>query len=399
MTLARRSKRAKEGTGHMSSPISVGTQVAVEPQHLQQLIEALAGQGYRVLGPTARDGAIVYDELTSASDLPADWTDEQEGGKYRLKKRGDGALFGYASPAQSWKKYLHPSVLRLWQGQREYGMFRVIEEKREPEKLAFVGVRACDLHAIAIQDKVLLQGAFVDTNYQGRRENAFIVAVNCGQAGGNCFCASMGTGPKAGAGFDLALTEILQDGRHYLVAEVGTELGAQVLAAVPHSEAGEAEKAAAESTVAQARAQSKSLDLADLKEILYRNYDNPLWEQVAKRCMTCANCTMVCPTCFCTNVEEVTDLPGTHTERWRKWDSCFTVDFSYIHGGSIRTSVMSRYRQWMTHKLATWNDQFGTPGCVGCGRCLTWCPVAIDITEQARAIRESERRLSDAIPS
>jgi Fe-S oxidoreductase len=97
---------------------------------------------------------------------------------------------------------------------------------------------------------------------------------------------------------------------------------------------------------------------------------------------------MVCPTCFCTTVEDVSDVTGDHAERWRRWDSCFTLGFSYIHGGSIRNSGKARYRQWMTHKLASWIDQFGTSGCVGCGRCITWCPVGIDITEEARAIRD-----------
>ena len=83
-------------------------------------------------------------------------------------------------------------------------------------------------------------------------------------------------------------------------------------------------------------------------------------------------------------------LYGARAERWRKWDSCFTLDFSYIHGGSVRTSAAARYRQWLSHKLATWIDQFGSSGCVGCGRCITWCPVGIDITEEVAAIRASE---------
>ena len=139
-----------------------------------------------------------------------------------------------------------------------------------------------------------------------------------------------------------------------------------------------------------AREMGRSLDTTDIKDLLYRNYEHPRWDNVAARCLTCANCTMVCPTCFCTTVEDVTDLKGEQAERWRKWDSCFTMDFSYIHGGSVRATGKARYRQWMTHKLATWIDQFGSSGCVGCGRCITWCPVAIDITEEVRAIRQSE---------
>ncbi len=133
----------------------------------------------------------------------------------------------------------------------------------------------------------------------------------------------------------------------------------------------------------------RSMDTSGIKELLYRNLDHPCWENVASRCLTCANCTMVCPTCFCAAVEDTTDLTGERAERWRRWDSCFTMDFSYIAGGSVRSSPKARYRQWMTHKLASWIDQFGTSGCVGCGRCITWCPVGIDITEEVRAIRET----------
>jgi ferredoxin len=104
---------------------------------------------------------------------------------------------------------------------------------------------------------------------------------------------------------------------------------------------------------------------------------------------------MACPTCFCTTVDDVTDLTGSQAVRSRRWDSCFSMDFSYIHGGSVRSSGASRYRQWLTHKLASWQDQFGASGCVGCGRCITWCPVGIDLTEEVEAIRQdAERRRS-----
>jgi ferredoxin len=175
------------------------------------------------------------------------------------------------------------------------------------------------------------------------------------------------------------------------LVEVGTELGAEVLREVSHREAREEEKATAESVIARCSVQmGRSLDTTEIKELLYRNYEHPRWDDVAGRCLTCGNCTMVCPTCFCTTVEDFTDLSGEHAERRRRMDVCFTMDFSYIHGGSIRSSAKARYRQWMTHKLATWIDQFCVSGCVGCGRCITWCPVAIDITEEARVIRESE---------
>jgi len=359
---------------------------------LRALFEALRRRGFRLVGPTVQDGAIVYGELQSPADLPVGWTDEQDGGTYRLKRRDDQALFGYAVGPHSWKKFLFPPATRLWQARRtENGGFAFQEETEAPPRFAFIGVRSCELHAIAVQDRVFLQGKHVDPTYQARREQAFIVAVNCGQAGGTCFCVSMKTGPKAVFGFDLALTEILEGGRHQFVVEVGSARGAEVLREIPHEAAAAEDLAAAQRAVDRAAGQmGRTMDTTDIKELLYRNYEHPRWDQVAARCLTCANCTMVCPTCFCSTVEDTADLTGEHAERWRRWDSCFTMDFSYLHGGNVRSSAKSRYRQWMTHKLATWIDQFGTSGCVGCGRCITWCPVGIDITEELRAIRASE---------
>jgi ferredoxin len=284
-------------------------------------------------------------------------------------------------------------VQRLWTASRlaETGELRMVEHSGDATQYAFIGVRACELHAMAIQDRVLKDGAHADPHYRSLREQAFIVAVNCGQAGGTCFCVSMGSGPKVSGGFDLALTEILDDGDHGFVVEVGSERGAEVLEAVPHREARAEESLAAERAVADATAQmGRELDTRDIKELLYANYDHPRWDEVARRCLTCGNCTQVCPTCFCTTAEDLTNLGGDEAERVRSWDSCFTTEHAYIHGGSLRSSVRSRYRQWLTHKLATWIDQFGSSGCVGCGRCITWCPVGIDITEEVRAIRENQ---------
>ena len=369
----------------------VRDRVVVEHDHLQDLFEILTNKGYQVVGPTIRDQAIVYDTLTSVADLPTGYTDEQDGGRYRLKKRADQALFGYAVGPQSWKKFLFPPVMRLWQARRAGNGFEVIPENNEVPKLAFLGVRSCELHAISIQDKVFMRADYSDPTYQSRRNNLCIIAINCGQAGGTCFCTSMGTGPKATANFDLALTEVLCADQHYFVVEVGTQLGSELLQTIPQREASLDEIQLAEAIVAYtAEHMGRSMDTTNIKDLLYRNLDHQRWDDVASRCLTCSNCTMVCPTCFCTTVEDVTDLTGEQAERWRKWDSCFTMDFSYIYGGSIRTSTKSRYRQWMTHKLASWIDQFGTSGCVGCGRCITWCPVGIDITEEVRAIRESE---------
>ena len=365
----------------------------VDTEGLQRLFELLVKQGYGLIGPTAREGAIVYDRITSVEDLPAGWTDEQDGGSYRLKKTNDGRVFGYTVAPQSWKRFLFSPMARLWQANRRAKNVHTVDEEDQTEKYAFIGARSCEIHAIAIQDKVFLNGNYLDAQYKSHRENTFVLAANCSTAGKNCFCASMGSGPKVTFGYDIALTEVLENDSHFFVLDVGSERGGSVIESITNRTATEAQSKAAD-RVCEAVEMSKTLDTDGIKELLYRNYENPRWIEVAGRCLTCGNCTLVCPTCFCNSAYDVTDLTGKHAERWRKWDSCFTAEFSYIHGGSIRTSPMSRYRQWMTHKLGTWIDQFGVSGCVGCGRCITWCPVGIDITEEARAIRESEKILT-----
>lgn len=367
------------------------SETVLESSGLDALIEVLKQKGYEVVGPAVRDGAIVYDTVASTKDLPAGWTDEQEAGTYRLKKREDSAFFGYAVGPHSWKKFLSPPSVLLWKAARTAQGFEISPETPPPPKFAFLGVRACELNAIAIQDKVFLGGEFVDLIYQERRKNIFIIAVNCSQAARTCFCVSMKTGPKAQNGFDLSLTEILEGEEPCFLVEAGSEKGRKILNGLPGRDVTpkflEKANAVIEKTASQ---MVRSLNTEGIQELFYRNRENPRWQNVAERCLACANCTMVCPTCFCSTVEEVTDLTGDHAERWRKWDSCFTGDFSYIHGGRVRPSTLSRYRQWITHKLATWQDQFGTSGCVGCGRCIAWCPAGIDITEEARQIRKSD---------
>jgi len=254
-------------------------------------------------------------------------------------------------------------------------------------------VRACEVAAIARQDRIFMGGAYRDAGYAARRRNAFIVAVNCTEAGSTCFCASMGTGPHVQAGFDLALTELLDDNRHDFLVQAGSPAGAALLATLPGRVTEGADLAA--SAVGKARAEAqmgRKLETKGLKEALQANPTHSRWDEVATRCLSCANCTMVCPTCFCTTVTDVSDLTGTGFARERHWDSCFTLDFSYLHGGAVRQSGAARYRQWLTHKIASWIDQFGESGCVGCGRCITWCPVGIDLTEEAAIIAAGDAK-------
>lgn len=377
--------------------LPVGTKAILSRDGLQALIDVLRARDYQVLGPTVHNGAIVYDTVAGLADLPAGWTDNQDAGRYRLERRDDNALFGYAVGPQSWKRFLHPPTHRMWTAERTADGFTVTAAEEPATKFAFLGVRSCELHAIAIHDKVLANGPFPDTGYQRRRQDNFLIAVNCGEAGGTCFCVSMKTGPQAEAGFDLALTELINGDDHRFLVEAGTETGAAVLGELPRRDPSSDDTDAAQAVVQRtAQRMGRSLDTAGLKDVLQGNPDHPQWDDVAARCLTCGNCTMVCPTCFCVTVEDHSDLAGQTAERVRTWDSCFNIDFSYVHGGSVRTASRSRYRQWITHKLASWIDQFGTSGCVGCGRCVTWCPVGIDITAEAAAIRATTNHSEEA---
>ncbi|MBO1414081.1 4Fe-4S dicluster domain-containing protein [Streptomyces sp. FH025] len=362
----------------------------LDREGLAALVEDLRQRGFTVIGPTVRGDAIVLAELASAQELPYGWGVETEAGRYRLRRREDGAAFAHSAGPQSWKTFLHPPRARLWQADRsEDGTVTVREDDEPPPRYAFLGVRPCDLRAIAVQDRVLTGGAHVDPVYGRRRSGAFLVVAECTEPGGVCFCASMGTGPGLPPGappYDLALTETVEpDGPHYVV-RAGSPEGEEVLAGLP-TRPTDGERARAAVAEAAGR-MGREMDATDLRSLMAGTMTAERWDQVANRCLTCGNCTMVCPTCFCTTTEEVTDLTGDHAERWRRWDSCFDLDFSYLHGtGPVRSSARSRYRQWLTHKVGTWHDQFGESGCVGCGRCIAWCPVGIDITEEVAALR------------
>ncbi len=363
----------------------------------QKFLDTLAAKGYGIIGPTVRDGQLLLDEIIQVQDLPIGITDEQDKGIFRLKERGDKLIFGYVLGQHSWKKYLYPPRQELCATHRTRTSWKASVVESEAPLNAFLGVRPCEIAAIQRLDGALLEGEFADPGYAARRANSLIIAVNCGTPGGSCFCVSMGTGPKAAAGFDLALTEVLEGDSHFFVVEIGSTVGAEIAESLGWREATEREAAVAASVSERAAGMmGRSVETAGVKELLYRHAENSIWNSIAKRCLTCGNCTMVCPTCFCSTVEDYTDLQGKEAVRVRKLDSCYTMDYSYIHGGSVRYSAGARYRQWLTHKFASWQDQFGAMGCVGCGRCITWCPAGIDVTEEIRAIQENEAKLSAA---
>ncbi len=380
----------------MASTLNRDMAVTLNLVGLDALIKVLNKAGFEVYGPTVANGVIGHDRIDSLDDLPHKVTDEQSGGHYRLVDRDDGARFGYAVGPGSWKDVLHPSRVKVWTLTREPGTVAVSINKPEPVPRAFVGVRPCELAAIRKQDRVLAHGPHPDPVYQINRHDTVIVVVNCGDPADTCFCTSTGTGPAAAGGYDLALTELVDGARIHYVVDVGSERGARLMAMMPPrtmwptttGEHGRAEQVTAKA--ADTMTARLDTDLADRRvaDLLYDNLESDQWDDIARRCLTCGNCTLACPTCFCTNMEDVTDLSGAVTDRWRVWDTCFSLEFSHMGPGPVRAAASSRYRQWLVHKLGSWHDQFRESGCVGCGRCITWCPVGIDLRDEITAMAD-----------
>lgn len=351
---------------------------------LQELIDALRGRGYRVVGPVPRDGAIVHDEIQGVEDLPRGWRETQAPGSYRIEHSGADTFFDVVNGPGSLKRFFFAPREELLQIEMGDGPFRAQETLPEPAPTAYLGVRACDLAALAAQDRIFLEDRYPDPHYAARRRGVLLIAVQCTRSAATCFCASLDTGPEARSGFDIALTE-QGDG---FVARAGSEAGREILDALALAPA-EEERVRGERDALDACAagMQRSLDTSDLPDLLYDNLDHARWDDVAERCLSCGNCTMVCPTCFCHDVRDEPSPDGLRSLRVREWSSCFDRDHGQVHGRNFRPEIRHRYRQWLVHKVASWIDQFGSSGCVGCGRCISWCPVGIDLTEEVAAIR------------
>ncbi len=371
----------------------IGDKYRINTKQLSFIFNYLTESQFQNIGPKFRDGAVMLDHLSSLDEIPRGCYEDTGKGSYRLARNKDGSFFQYTLGPQSFKRFLHPPRRKLWGAKKNENGFTIETGDPVPQKMAFWGVRSCEISAIEILDRIFLKEDYVNKWYQKAREELFIIAVGCTRPASNCFCVAANTGPQPKSNFDISLIESYGED-HYFILEIGSDKGAHLVDDLNLKKAKTGDIDQCNAMIASATDQmNKPFDSAAAAVLLKNNPEHPQWDDVATRCLACANCTMVCPTCFCTATEDITDLSGDHTERWLRWDPCFNGGFSYIHGGPIQRSIKSRYRQWMTHKLSRWYDQFGTSGCVGCGRCITWCPVGIDLTEELLAMKEEKAEI------
>ena len=355
---------------------------------LQLLLNRIQDNGYRCIGPQVRDGAIIYDTITDVTQLPHGISDVQSPGSYTLKKTTSGKYFAWANGPQAIKPLLFSSREKLWQSNRsEDGQisFKTLEPEARP--VAVFGARACDIAAMKIQDQHFLHQQIVDPYYKIRRDNLLIIAVNCSHPAETCFCHSTGDGPFVEEGSDIVLTE-LESG---FLIQAQTINGENIIDGLSLNYRTEAQMKESDDIEIKASKQHRQLPSLDIKSRLINELDSDEWHKIAAQCLSCGNCTAVCPTCFCHSENEAPELSGQSSTHTREWDSCFSQGHSYIHGITIRSETSQRYRQWLTHKFSTWHDQYGRSGCVGCGRCIAWCPVGIDVTKSVTQLLERRR--------
>ncbi len=355
-------------------------------QSMDDLVSALHAQGYKVLSPQVEQDEVGWHEVHQSSDLKQGYQDQQQAGSYRLQVH-EGSWFSITHGAPSLKTLTYKPRQPVVHIIKTESGISFQEEAVDAENIAVIGVRPCDLAALQIQDKVFTCGEYQDDYFKANKASLFIIAVNCTRAAQTCFCASMGCGPRAKSGFDLALTEM----DDFFLLEAGSSRAESIIESLQLQPATVAIEQEAQALIDDcAASQQKKMPQQDMPRELHQARHSNHWQEVANHCLSCANCTMVCPTCFCHAIEETPDLARQSSERVRVWDSCFNPEHGYIHGKNMRPTTAERYRMWMSHKLGSWEEQFGSSGCTGCGRCISWCPAGIDLVEEAIALLEEK---------
>jgi len=266
-----------------------------------------------------------------------------------------------------------------------------IEIKAQPlseEKFVLFGVRACDARSMEILDKVFLAQP-VDTFYAARRNNGTVVTMACGEPEESCFCSVFGI-DATNPGGDVATW--IAGGELYWKAltEKGEALTAAIADLFEEGDEAVVEEAKKEAAAVLAKLPLANLDISMFKpEALNEIFNSPKWAKLSEACLACGTCTFVCPTCQCYDIRDYDT--GHGIQRFRCWDSCMYSDFTMMAHGTNRPDQMQRFRQRFMHKLVYFpSNNDGVYGCVGCGRCVSKCPISMNIAKVIKALGEDK---------
>lgn len=322
------------------------------------------------------------------------YSPQREDGQVMLLPYGDGEFtMDYINFPFPVKEYIFSQREVVFSWKMENGNITTeTPEYRDPAKKIFFGIRPCDAYGISYMDKFFLED-YNDNFYGRKREKTFIAAVNCVVPGKSCFCSSTATGPFATSGYDVLFTP---KGDSYII-EPGSEKGKELIAAaedllVEYKGDVQSEKALIEKDVLNKFKTKLNTDNPGL--ILKENFNHPVWDKIAKDCVSCTGCTNVCPTCTCFNVieEKTGDNSG---QRVRCWDSCQSDSFTRNAGEHNPRNKVSRVRYRIYDKLKYIEDKFGYKGCTGCGRCIDVCTASINMVKVVNEIVETSEKKGD----
>ncbi len=353
------------GNGMTGAPGSRTSDLIVSKDNFFAWLDSLRDQ-FTLIGPVTDDGQTEFRRIDSVRQLDM---------AYQSTMLSPGKVYLYKPREELFRFSLD-------------GDLEIREPRADDERRVIIGLHSCDTKAVLYLDKTFL-GAFHDPRYEARRNNTVIIELNCETAGKNCFCSSMGTGPylHAETGYDMQLTDF---GSEYLV-ELKTDRARSMFTVDDVRPAGRDEFVTKQEKEQRVSATfTKRIDTKGLDVLLRKNSQHRVWRITAEEaCLSCSNCVMVCPTCFCYDITDEVSMDRKSARRLRQWDACQDAHFAEVHGGNFRGRRTARLRQFVTHKLAQTN-QYGVYATVGCGRCITWCPTGIDLTEIAKEVQRSE---------
>ncbi len=326
---------------------------------------------------------LVFAELSKSAKiyLPVDGSD----GKAVFTQWKDGLKWSDAlNTVRSPKDFFFPQTENLMEFKTSGKNIEVIDTRREEEDFIAFGVRACDVKSFDVLDRVFLSEP-VDSYYASRREHGVIVSLACSKPSETCFCQTFDILPQEPMG-DVSSWKTDND----IFFKANTDKGEKFLKSIERLTV-DCDEKEVEDQKEKISAIMKRLPLAELKKDAFGGgktnefFDAPQWDKLSEACLGCGTCTFVCPTCQCYDIKDFNT--GNGVIRFRCWDSCMYSEFTKMAHGNNRLTQKERFRQRFMHKLVYYpENNDGLFSCVGCGRCLSRCPINMNIVKVMKEI-------------